>query len=61
MIEGRVIEPLPSIEAIQKHAKSAVAALPSALLSIDEQTPYPVHISSNLFQLAEELRQKVHT
>ncbi len=61
MIGGRAIEPLPSIETIQNHAKAAVAALPPALLSINEQAPYPVHISSSLLQLAEELREKVHT
>ena len=61
MIDGRVIEPLPSITAIQEHVKSAIAALPPALLSIDEQVPYPVNVSVSLLQLAEELRDKVHT
>lgn len=61
MIDGQIIESLPSITAIQEHARTAIAALPSALLSIDKQVPYPVHISASLLQLAEELREKVHT
>lgn len=61
LIDGNLIEPLPSITTIQEHGKAAIAALPRTLLSIDEQAPYPVHISSNLLQLAEELREKVHT
>lgn len=61
LIDGQVIEPLPSIDAIQQHAKAAVAALPPALLSIDKQVPCPVKVSSNLLQLAEQLRGQVHT
>ncbi len=61
MIDGQVIEPLPSITAIQEYVKSAVAVLPPALLSIDEQILYPVNVSANLLQLTEELRDKVHT
>lgn len=61
LIDGQVIEPLPSIDAIQQHAKAAVAALPPALLSIDKQIPYPVKVSSNLLELAEQLRAQVHT
>lgn len=61
LIEGQVIEPLPPIDAIQQHAKKAIAALPSALLSLDEQSSYSVQISSSLNELTEKLREKVHT
>lgn len=61
MIDGQIIEPLPSITTIQEYGKASLAALPPALLSIDQQAPYAVEISSSLLQLAEDLRTKVHT
>jgi nicotinate phosphoribosyltransferase len=61
LIDGQIIEPLTSLDTIQKRANTAIAALPSALRSIDEQASYPVHVSSSLLQIAEGLREKVHT
>jgi nicotinate phosphoribosyltransferase len=59
MVDGGVIEPLPSTSAIQAYAKKAVAALPPELLSLDKPAPYPVLISPSLLQLADSLKNEL--
>ena len=59
MIDGGVIEPLPSTSAIQAHAKKAIAALPPDLLSLSKPAPYPVQISPSLLQLADSLKNEL--
>ena len=56
---GGMVAPLPTLEAVQKHAQSAIAALPKALHSLEDATPpYPVEISPRLLEMAQDLRDK---
>ncbi|MBV9407043.1 MAG: nicotinate phosphoribosyltransferase [Acidobacteriaceae bacterium] len=56
---GELVEPLPPLAKSREDAQTAIAALPKELLSLTEQTSYPVEISPRLVQLAETLRQEL--
>jgi nicotinate phosphoribosyltransferase len=55
---GQMVAPLLGLDAIQGHARSAIAALPKALHSLDDAPPYPVEISPRLLEMAQEIRDK---
>ena len=58
LINGELVERLPSIETSKQRAKNAVSRLPSELLSLEKSVPYRVDISGRLLQLAETLRRQ---
>jgi len=56
VIKGELVAPSPSSANVRKYAQSAIAALPSALHSLEPSDPHPVEISPRLIQMAESLR-----
>ncbi len=58
LMNGEMVEALPSIEKSQKRATDGVSRLPSHLCSLEKAHPYPVEFSNNLLQLAETLRMQ---
>jgi nicotinate phosphoribosyltransferase len=56
IMQGELLEPLPSAANIRSYAMSAIAALPPELRSLEESAPYPVDISKRLNTLAEDVR-----
>lgn len=56
--QGELVEVPPSLAAVQEHAKSAIAALPTYLHSLDDAPAYPVEISPRLIAMAETLREQ---
>jgi nicotinate phosphoribosyltransferase len=55
---GETVEAQPSLQMVQAHAKAGIAALPNALQSLEETSPYPVEISPRLLDMAEDLRSE---
>lgn len=55
---GELVEAQPTLDAVQAHAKAAIAALPKGLHSLEEATPYPVEISPRLLEMAESIRDE---
>ncbi len=58
IIDGKLLEPLPSAKAIRESASARVAALPAGLRQLEEGPEYSVLISPRLRQLADELRSE---
>ncbi|MGA7409709.1 MAG: nicotinate phosphoribosyltransferase [Bryobacteraceae bacterium] len=58
IIDGTLLEPMPTAKAIRESAGPRIAALPPELLQLDEAPEYPVLISPNLRQLAEAHRSE---
>jgi nicotinate phosphoribosyltransferase len=56
IIQGELVEPLPSLEKVRERARNGMAALPPDLLSIDRPASYRVEISPKLKSLAEQVR-----
>ena len=56
IIQGELLEPLPSSASIRSYAMAAIDALPVELRSLEESEPYPVEISKRLNTLAEGVR-----
>ena len=52
---GRLLEPLPTLEACREVAGREVAALPLGLLDLDCQAPAPVEVAPELLDLCDEL------
>jgi nicotinate phosphoribosyltransferase len=59
MLDGELLESLPPLAEIREHAKSAVAALPPRLLSLEPAEPYRVEISPKLRELEDSLRAQL--
>lgn len=59
IVQGELVETLPSVSAARKYSIEAQAALPSDLHSLTPSEPYAVTMSSNLLTLAEGRRQEV--
>jgi nicotinate phosphoribosyltransferase len=58
IIDGKLLEPLPSAKVIRDLATARVAALPAELRSLEEVPEYPVEISLHLRQVADTLRSE---
>jgi nicotinate phosphoribosyltransferase len=58
IIDGHLLEPLPTAKAIRDSASARVAALPATLRQLDEAPEYRVTISPHLKQLADNLRNE---
>ena len=56
ILGGRLIEPLPSLEAARSHACDSVARLSPALRQLETTDPWPVIYSRELRALAEQTR-----
>jgi nicotinate phosphoribosyltransferase len=54
--KGELVEPATPIGKIREHAKSAIAALPTELHSLEKNAPYEVQFSPRLLELAESVR-----
>jgi nicotinate phosphoribosyltransferase len=54
--KGQLVEPVTPIAKIREHAKSAIAALPKELYSLEKSVPYEVQFSPRLIELAESIR-----
>ncbi|MDX8402288.1 MAG: hypothetical protein R8K47_06620 [Mariprofundaceae bacterium] len=55
MRAGRLVSPLPGINALREHAASQLAALPGHLRRLEHEPPYPVAVADALRSLAEEV------
>ena len=58
MVQGELIEALPSLAQVRADAQGAIAALPNELHSLTEFVPYSVEVSPHLLKLADEIRQE---
>lgn len=58
ILNGELLEPLPSTLQSQAYAKASIAALPGELRNLKESVPYDITISQRLLELAENLRQE---
>jgi nicotinate phosphoribosyltransferase len=57
ILEGRLVDPLPSAAQAREHALRSLAALPAKLHSLFEcDLPWPVEISPQLASLAQQVR-----
>ncbi|HEU4618291.1 MAG TPA: nicotinate phosphoribosyltransferase [Gammaproteobacteria bacterium] len=52
---GRLVEPLPGLDAIRERAAASLAALPAALRSLDESASHSVEMAPALVRLAESM------
>lgn len=60
LLQGDLLEKLPTLKESQAHARKSIAKLPERLHSLQPcRLPYKVDISSNLLALAENRRQEV--
>ncbi len=57
MVNGRLLEPLPTLETSRARTSESVARLPPDLLSLDGHVDYPVRVSKRLRELAGSLQQ----
>lgn len=55
MRAGRLLQPLPPVEAVRWHAQEQLAKLPERLRSLEDAVPYPVEIAPALRHLAAEI------
>jgi nicotinate phosphoribosyltransferase len=60
IMAGKLLEPLPSLEASQNHARKALADLPPGLRRVDAAASYQVQFSPRLLDLAARIRQERH-
>ncbi len=58
LMNGELVEPLPSLQEARTVASAAVAALPERLRALESCEPYRVEISPTLLALTETLRQQ---
>jgi nicotinate phosphoribosyltransferase len=58
MVDGELIEALPSLAEVRANAQTAIAALPKQLHSLTELSPYSVEVSPHLLKLADDIRQE---
>jgi nicotinate phosphoribosyltransferase len=59
VIQGGLLEPLPTLERSRAYAKQSIAALPKQLHDLESASlPYPVNISPKLLALSETRRQE---
>jgi nicotinate phosphoribosyltransferase len=49
---GRLVKPLPTLDESRAYRAEQVQCLPKELLTLEQATPYPVHVSTNLEQAA---------
>jgi nicotinate phosphoribosyltransferase len=59
VIQGSLLEPLPTLAQSRRHCKESIAALPPELHSLEPVPPYPVSMSAKLLSLAEGRRQEL--
>jgi nicotinate phosphoribosyltransferase len=58
ILNGELLESLPSTLRSQGYAKAAMAALPAELRGLKESAPYDITISQRLLELAESVRNE---
>jgi nicotinate phosphoribosyltransferase len=60
ILNGELLQPLPSARQARDHARACIAALPPACLSLhEEEQPWPVDPSSELLALYNKVRHSV--
>lgn len=55
---GELLEPLPSLGAVQEHAQHAIGRLPGYLHVLEDAPAYEVKISPRLLEMADALREQ---
>ena len=59
MLGGKLIEPLPDLNAARDRAAASLAQLPASLRSLDPAEPWPLRYSKDLTALIERTRRNV--
>jgi nicotinate phosphoribosyltransferase len=59
ILDGELVEPLPTLAAARKRAAECLAKLPPALRSLDAAEPYRVEQSAELITLIEQTRRNM--
>jgi nicotinate phosphoribosyltransferase len=59
MIAGRLLEPLPSLDEVRRHAADSVGALPAACHSLFQAHSWKVELSQELEDLNDKVRQGI--
>jgi hypothetical protein len=59
LLGGKLIEPLPDLNAARARAAESLAKLPAYLHSLDPSDPWPVRHSKDLAALIERTRSNV--
>ncbi|HEX4165851.1 MAG TPA: nicotinate phosphoribosyltransferase [Bryobacteraceae bacterium] len=60
LLDGDLLEPLPTAAIAHANAERSVAALPAELRDLEKPVPYRVEVSAKLHELTEQLRENVH-
>ena len=60
MRQGKRVNPPASLQQLRAHAANQLEQLPKVLRSLKSAPAYPVHISPNIRELAEQLDRKSH-
>lgn len=59
LLNGKLVEPLPDLNAARAYAAQSVAKLPASLRSLDPSAPWPVRLSKELTALIEQTRRNL--
>jgi len=59
VLNGELVEPLPSLNAARARAAESIAKLPAALRSLEPAEPWPVRHSKDLTALIEQTRRNM--
>ena len=59
ILGGRLVEPLPTLEASRARAAESVAQLPASLRALEVGEPWPVIYSRELRELIEQTRRNL--
>jgi len=59
LLNGKLVEPLPDLEAARARAAGSLAKLPESLRSLDAAEPWPVRHSKALIELIESARRNL--
>jgi nicotinate phosphoribosyltransferase len=59
IIQGELVEALPTVTKSREYARRAIAALPEELHSLSPSMPYEVSMSKKLLEVAESRRQEL--
>jgi nicotinate phosphoribosyltransferase len=59
LVEGKLVEPLPSVAEVRSYAGKALADLPPACVRLESPVPYRTEYTPALLGLAEEARRRL--
>jgi nicotinate phosphoribosyltransferase len=60
MLDGRRLQPPPSLDDIRRRAKRELECLPQALRRLEPDAAYPVEIADDLVKLAADVDRRLH-